>query len=101
MNDNRNIQYFTLPCQSIVDWASFHSLCKEAFSFPDYYGHNMDAWIDCMSDIGVSDALVVIRLENSKDFSSRLPQIWSALIECTAFVNQRFADMPFLTIMPI
>ncbi|WP_306016584.1 barstar family protein [Oceanicaulis sp. MMSF_3324] len=30
------------------DWASFHEACAKKFGFPDYYGRNRDAWIDCM-----------------------------------------------------
>jgi RNAse (barnase) inhibitor barstar len=35
----------------IRDWASFHEVFSEAFGFPDFYGRNMDAWIDCMTSL--------------------------------------------------
>ena len=41
----------TLPAEEITDWASFHSVCKRLFGFPDFYGRNMDAWIDCMTSL--------------------------------------------------
>jgi hypothetical protein len=64
--------------------------------FLDFYGMNMDAWIDCMSDIEgkmMSDVLntkepICVDLYNTDDFSKRLPKIMISLIECTAFVNQ-------------
>lgn len=35
-----------LPTERITDWESFHEVCREVFGFPDFYGMNMDAWID-------------------------------------------------------
>src|SRR5262245_17924374 len=35
----------------ICDWASFHDVFSETFGFPDFYGRNMDAWIDCMTSL--------------------------------------------------
>jgi hypothetical protein len=38
-----------IDATSIRDWNSFHAVFKQAMGFPDFYGANMDAWIDCMS----------------------------------------------------
>lgn len=32
------------------DKASFHEALKAAFGFPDYYGRNLDALHDCLSE---------------------------------------------------
>jgi barstar (barnase inhibitor) len=40
-----------IDADRIVDRASFHSVFGEAFGFPDFYGRNMDAWIDCMTHL--------------------------------------------------
>jgi len=29
-----------------------HDYLKEVFSFPEYYGKNLDAFYDCLSDMG-------------------------------------------------
>jgi len=39
-----------------------HDYLKEKFSFPDYYGKNLDALYDCLTDIGVETE---IHLKNS------------------------------------
>jgi hypothetical protein len=83
----------------IKDWDSFHSVSKDTFGFPDFYGNNMDAWVDCMTDIdddtlmsniliGANDALV-IELIKSDEFKKRCPEIYLALFECVAFINHR------------
>ena len=34
----------------IVDWDTFHNVFTEAFGFPGFYGRNMNAWIDCLTN---------------------------------------------------
>ena len=43
-----------------------HDYLKRIFNFPDYYGKNLDALYDCLTDIGVETE---VRLLN-KDFVS-------------------------------
>ena len=91
-----------------------HSTFKDIFGFPDGYGRNMNAWIDCMTyrdeDDGMScvviepGGLIVIEIEAPADFMARCPEQFAALVECTAFVNTRSvsaAKQPFLALMPM
>jgi RNAse (barnase) inhibitor barstar len=89
-----------IKTQSITDWSSFHNVFAQTFGFPDYYGRNMDAWIDCMTYLndpeGTDTAIqakpgevVVLHLEHVVDFRKRCPAIYDAIIECSAFVNYR------------
>lgn len=43
-----------------------HDYLKEVFDFPDYYGKNLDALYDCLTDIGVE---MEIHLVNSDEVS--------------------------------
>src|SRR5262245_34104328 len=91
-----------LNTDKIVDWQSFHQSCKETMGFPDFYGMNMNAWIDCMSDLDKDTGMtrfllpegeaIHIEITSAESFKSRLPEILDALIECSAFVNQRFVE---------
>ena len=40
---------------------AFHAVFYNEFNFPSYYGNNMNAWIDCMSDL---DEPAIIYIEN-------------------------------------
>jgi Barstar (barnase inhibitor) len=84
----------------ITDWDSFHDVFSEALGFPAFYGRNMDAWIDCMTDVddigaGMSTVTVdrgtvlTLQLEGIDTFASQHPELYAALIECSAFVNWR------------
>jgi hypothetical protein len=39
----------TIAADQITDWDSFHSVFQATLGFPEFYGRNMDAWIDCMT----------------------------------------------------
>ena len=38
-----------IPTSEIVDWESFHSVFQRVLGFPEFYGRNMNAWIDCLT----------------------------------------------------
>lgn len=84
----------------IVDAASLHDVFAAAFGFPDYYGRNMDAWIDCMTYLDDPEAgmttvhappggVVTVVLDDVAGFARRCPREYAALVECAAFVNWR------------
>lgn len=93
--------FVQLNTTKITGWASFHQVCEEAFGFPDFYGKNMNAWIDCMSSLdeeGMTkflleeDETLFIEITHTEEVNRRVPEIVDALIECTAFVNQRYFE---------
>ena len=82
-----------LETKSITDWDSFHSEFARLMGFPDFYGHNMNAWIDCMSYLNDANAgmskiilengeALVINVADTEGFKKRLPEIFEALVEC-------------------
>jgi Barstar (barnase inhibitor) len=84
----------------IVDEPSFHAVFADAFGFPDFYGRNMHAWIDCMSCVGDPRSgmtavhsepghVLVLHCLGAKSFAARCPDLYAALVECAAFVNWR------------
>lgn len=89
-----------LDGSAIVDWYSFHTICAKQFGFPDFYGRNGNAWIDCLTYIDVGDGMSKFVLEpgeslrievaESELFRQRQPQILEALVDWTGCVNERF-----------
>ncbi|KQY30305.1 barnase inhibitor [Caulobacter sp. Root487D2Y] len=88
-----------IPVHEIVDRNSFHIVFQAALGFPQFYGRNLDAWIDCMHTVDdpaagmVSvtvevGALMVLAIHGVEDFRRRCPQEYEALVECVAAVNQ-------------
>jgi RNAse (barnase) inhibitor barstar len=90
-----------IETKKITDWASFHSVFAETLGFPNFYGKNMDAWIDCMTNIddGMTRFTVTpgelfhLEIADTKDLAKRLPEIFQVLIEDAAFVNWRRVEV--------
>jgi hypothetical protein len=86
----------------IKDWDSFHDQCAERFGFPEFYGRNMNAWIDCLTYIREGDGMsrfvlgmtepLVIEVLDTEAFCRQAPDVFHAFVECTSFVNQRHAE---------
>ena len=85
-----------LDAARLCDWDSFHSVFASTFGFPNFYGRNMDAWIDCMTDLSEDTGMttihgsptdpVILHLDNADALPT---DIFDALVECAAFVNWR------------
>jgi hypothetical protein len=103
----------SIPADQIEDWDSFHRVFRETLGFPGFYGCNMNAWIDCMTDVDDPDSgmstvtvskgeLLTLRIDDAPGFKRRCPDQYDALIECAAFVNYRRMDLgepPVLALM--
>ena len=91
-----------LEADSITDWVTFHESSQAIFGFPDFYGSNLDAWIDCLSYLDNDDRMsrfhlsrgeiLNITLLNSASLKQRAPEIFDAFVECVTVVNQRYFD---------
>lgn len=42
---------YVIDCRALTDKAAAHTYLKALFSFPDYYGNNLDALHDCLSEL--------------------------------------------------
>jgi hypothetical protein len=88
-----------LETSAISDWDSFHSTCRETFGFPEFYGMNMNAWIDCLTYLDEGDGMsrfhlapgetLDIEISDAASFNTRAPDIFDAFVDCAAAVNQR------------
>ncbi|MGA2197991.1 MAG: barstar family protein [Bryobacteraceae bacterium] len=93
-----------IPVDRIADWVSFHDVFQHTLGFPDFYGRNMHAWIDCMTSVDTATdgltavtvppgAILILRIDDPFDFKRRCPEQYDALIECSAFVNFRRTEI--------
>ena len=101
-----------LDTRRITDWDTFHDVFAEVFGFPDFYGRNMDAWIDCMTSLDDPTAeltkihvppgeVVVLELEHVDDFVRRRPEQFADLVDRAAFVNWRRIEKGYPAVLAI
>ena len=91
-----------IPASGIVDWESFHDTLAEALRFPDYYGRNGNAFLDCLRDIldgrdvprtlGPGESLT-IDLGELGDLRARCPEQLAALVDWTSWANGEQIDL--------
>jgi len=90
----------SVDCSKIRDWKSFHDEFATVFGFPDFYGRNMNAWIDCMTSLdqpkdgmtsihATQGQTLTLQLENVVPFRENHPDLYAAIIKSAAFVNWR------------
>ena len=87
--------------EPVTDWDSFHDTFAEVFGFPDFYGRNMNAWVDCMSDLsapgiaGMSKVEfafnedILLRIKGMHNFGIGCPDVLEAFLSATSQVNVR------------
>ena len=45
------VTHLVIDCSRMTDKESLHRYLKEALSLPDYYGGNLDALFDCLTEL--------------------------------------------------
>ncbi len=103
-----------IPTAEITDWPTFHDVFARIFGFPNFYGRNMDPWIDCMTcaddleegliaaDLVVPEGdVLTLELGTLGDFAERCPEQYAAVVECAAFVNYRRIEKGYRPILAL
>lgn len=89
-----------LRSAEITDREAFHTQFQRLVGLPEFYGRNMDAWIDCMSSLrdgdGMTalvlgpDELLQIEVPDVVELRLRVPELFQDLVDCSALVNRRY-----------
>lgn len=58
------MQFYTIDGACMTDRKAAHAHLKTALRLPDYYGGNLDALYDCLTE-GFGDAIVMLRHESA------------------------------------
>ena len=74
------MKQITIDCAGITTSPEFHQAIATAMEFPDYYGKNLDALMDCLTEIGDDLELILLNwhhLEyNLEDYSGRILSVF-------------------------
>ncbi len=90
----------TVAGAALIDWPGFHRAMAHGFGFPPSYGHNLDAWIDCLTYLDEPEAgmtrvhatpggVVTLVIDDVDQLAHRAPAIFEALVDGVAVVNER------------
>lgn len=74
------MRYLTLCCDRVSDREGLHAALRETLSLPDYYGNNLDALSDCLTDPMEPTCLTLRGLdvlrETLGDYADRLVRVF-------------------------
>lgn len=84
-----NCKYLTIDCASLSE-RELHAVFKEKLGFPDFYGKNWDALIDCLS---------YMRYPEAGMSEVTLGEDGVLVIECKGLSEARFDVQDFLGVV--
>lgn len=87
----QNYEVVTLDCRQWKSLEDFFTDVSQRLNFPDYFGRNLNAFNDCLSEIALPErrgtVLVFLRFET---FATRHPQFAWAVLDIIATNAYRF-----------
>ncbi|UBV44103.1 barstar family protein (plasmid) [Deinococcus taeanensis] len=103
----------TLDTRRIRSLDEFHEESARAFGFPDFYGSNLSAWIDCLTYLDENDGMrnfvlnpdemLHVLLPDFEVLAAIAPEVVQNLLSGVAAVNERFLAQgrrPRLSLVP-
>ncbi len=93
-------RYYLLDGQEITDKETFLAACAQAFSFPDWFGHNWDALEECLTDLDEAPGYVVV-FDDWAQFATNDPDAWETALDIfTEVVNTWWqSDTPMYVLL--
>ena len=76
---------YILDGKKMVSREETHVYLKETFGFPDYYGKNLDALHDCLTEMGEME----VEIENVADMLAALGRYGENLLQVLDEVKNR------------
>ena len=85
---------YRLHTLDAVTWktpADFHADARRELAFPEYYGANLAAWIDCLGDLDVPhDGGVALQIRHFDTFARIEPQFAHTILDSIESASRRF-----------
>ena len=95
---DRELRLFVLDGDQIATKADFLVACAQVMEFPDYFGHNWDAFEDCLTDLSWIPAQgYVLLYQPPQILAETEPGDWAILLE----IFQTALDYWFSTPTPL
>lgn len=70
-----------IDCGPVSEPASLHDAVAHALDFPEYYGRNLDALYDCLTDLEVPTHLVLLHFDDMAPWSHGFREVFQDAME--------------------
>ena len=83
-----------LDCEKLLDREQAHLYLAEMFDFPDYYGKNLDALYDCLTELG--ECTIVLAgesiLHQSNNYGARILRVFEEAVHANSGLKLEVQD---------
>lgn len=79
----------TLDCRTVADRKHLHALLAEGLAFPAWYGANLDAMFDCLTELHEPAELRVLYPEALRKTLGNYADVWLRALREAAEENPR------------
>ena len=100
-NNQLNIYRYRVDFAKVNNFMDIHGVLMRDLDFPDYYGGNLDAFWDCITDQLLSGLtyIEIFNLDKIKRFNHYDELLIHILRECKHAYNNKYSESFFVTIV--
>ena len=81
-----------IDLSGIMDEETFHEYVSKKLNFPGYYGYNLNAFWDCITDEEQSSMPRCLIVEGLAALSNYLPELHNGFVECLHDYKKEFPE---------
>jgi len=70
-----------LDCSGITDARQLHEALMTALELPEWYGHNLDALFDCLTELSEDTHLVLTNWDSDADYRCGFESVFTDAME--------------------
>ncbi len=74
-----------LDCAQITDEVQLHQALFNALSLPEWYGHNLDALFDCLTELEEETHLILKNWDVQAGFGKGFEAVFADAVDCGCF----------------
>ena len=86
------IEELLIDVSGIMDEETFHEYVSKKLNFPGYYGYNLDAFWDCITDDDQSSMPKTLKVEGLSALKVFLPKLHDGFVECLRDYEKEFPE---------
>ncbi len=82
---------FTLDCAGVQTKRELHARIADALQFPDWYGNNLDALMDCLTDLYPKTQVIIQNRQTLEDWADIFWEVFREAEEANPCLQVYFA----------
>ena len=85
------MKYVLMDLNRLDSMKNVHAFLERELEFPEYYGHNLDALYDCLTDIAEPVTIIIVNVPENEDALERRLEGLLSVLESASDENPNVA----------